>query len=224
MSIDIQIRDNHLHVNGVNYFRGHAEEVTLGAVGRKSTPSTQTNYLEVQGEVVRKGLKIHEATRFSVKGMSVASADIGATLQIPGAGSMSAGTVAAALKSDELNLLKLSVLPKDLIAQVNDNPTKALNPLIACGNRGRIVTQVFIVLAAKTAVSLASATRFEVTAEGSSWSLLGTGGVAGSTGVKVTVSPGSTFAYLLHEPEWNAAQQKNWTRAEVGKDDQWSLY
>ena len=32
------IKDNHLNFNGVNYFRGHAEEIELGCYGEKRTP------------------------------------------------------------------------------------------------------------------------------------------------------------------------------------------
>lgn len=49
MSIDIVIRDNRLHYNFVNHFRGNADAVTLGDVGEKKTPSTQTQHLQVLG-------------------------------------------------------------------------------------------------------------------------------------------------------------------------------
>jgi hypothetical protein len=224
MNIDIQIRDNHLHFNGVNYFRGHAEEVLLGDVGEKCTPATQTNYLAVQGGVVRKNLQIHSTSVVTLKGAAIGSADIGIGIDVPGMGKLSAGSVANALVSGELSLLKLSVLPAKLWGLVNDNPTKALQPLKAAGSGGRMVHQVWVLLAAKTAAVVNSATGFEIGTSGSAMTLKTSGGVGGSAGTSLTLSPGSTFAYLLLNPVWDARQQKNWTRVVDAKDDQWSLY
>ncbi len=224
MTIDIQIRNNHLHFNGVNYFRGHAEEVLLGDVGEKCTPATQTNYLAVQGNVVRKNLQIHTTSMVSLKGAAIGSADIGLSIEVPGQGKLSAGSAANALASGELSLLKLSVLPSKLWGLVNDNPAKALQPLKAAGSGGRMVHQIWMLLAAKTAAVVNTATGFEFSTSGSSMTLKTSGGVGGSAGVSLTLSPGSTFAYLLLDPVWDARQQKNWTRVVGAKDDQWSLY
>lgn len=224
MTIDIQIRDNHLHFNGVNYFRGHAEEVMLGDVGEKRTPATQTNYLAVQGNVVRKNLQIHSTSVVSLKGVAIGGADIGLSIEVPGRGKLAAGSVASALASGELSLLKLSVLPAKLWGLVNDNPAKALEPLKAAGSRGRMVHQVWLILAAKTAAVVNSATGFEFSASGSALTLKASGGIGGSAGTSLTLSPGSTFAYLLLDPVWDARQQKNWTQVVGAKDDQWSLY
>lgn len=225
MSLDIKIRDSHLHFEGVNYFRGNASRVLLGDVGDKMTPSTQENYLDVRGNVVRKSLKIHKITRFSLKGVQVASADLGGGLTIPGLGSLTAGGVATALREDELQLVHVSVLPKDIVEQVNANPKNALEPLKACGNGGRIVHQVFAILAAKTAVTLAASVRFEVSASVGGIGITGTGGLGGASGVVTTIDAGNSFAYLLLKVKWDANQQKNWRRIEEpGGDDQWSLY
>lgn len=224
MALDLKIRSNHLHYNGFNYFRSHAEEVLLGDVGEKCTPATQSNYLAVQGNVVRKQLKIHTVSRIDLKGMAVASADIGASVQVPGRGGLAAGIVAGGLASGELSLLKVSVLPKDIVALANDNPKNALTPLKQAGARGRLVHQVFVILEAKLAAVVGGAARFELEAEGAGIELQATGGLAGSSGASATISPGSTFAYALLDPVWDAKLQKNWTRIADWKDDQWSLY
>lgn len=224
MALDLKIRNNHLHHNGFNYFRGHAEEVLLGDVGEKCTPATQTNYLAVQGHVVRKQLKIHTASRIDLEGLAVASGDVGVSIQVPGRGGLTAGAVAGGLATGELSLLKLSVPPKDVVALANDNPKHALNPLKQAGARGRIVHQVYVVLEAKLAAVFGGAARFEIEAEGAGLELQATGGLAGSGGVRATISPGSTFAYALLDPVWDANLQKNWKRIVDWKDDQWSLY
>jgi hypothetical protein len=225
MSLDIKIRDSHLHFEGVNYFRGNASRVLLGDVGDKKTPGTQENYLDVRGNVVRKNLRIHKLTRLSLKNVQVAGADIGGGLTIDGLGWLSAGAVASALREDELQLVHVSVLPKDIVALVNANPKNALEPLKACGNGGRIVHQVFAILAAKTAVTLAASARFDVTATVGGLTITGTGGVGGGAGVVTRIDAGNSFAYLLLKPKWDANLQKNWRFVEAaGGDDQWSLY
>ena len=37
MAIDLEIKDNHLHFDGINLFRGNANNVQLGSVGGKKT-------------------------------------------------------------------------------------------------------------------------------------------------------------------------------------------
>lgn len=225
MSLDIKIRDNHLHFEGLNYFRGNASRVLLGDVGDKKTPSTQENYLDVRGNVVRKNRKIHKVTRFSLKNMQLAGADIGGGLTIPGLGALTAGAVATALREDELSLIHVSVLPKDIVELVNANPKNALEPLKACGNGGRIVHQVFAILQSKTAVTLAGLARFDLNATVGGITINGTGGVGGGAGVVTTIDEGNSFAYLLLKVKWDAKLQKNWRRIEqTGGDDQWSLY
>lgn len=224
MALDLEIHDNHLHHNGFNYFRGHAEEVLLGDVGEKCTPATQTNYLAVQGNVVRKQLKIHTASRIDLQGLAVSGASIGGSLAVEGLGSLSAGAVAGGLASGELSLLKLSVLPKDIVALVHDNPKNALAPLKQAGSRGRIVYMVYVILQAKLAAVIGGAAGFTLQAEAGGITLNATGGLAGAGGARATLSPGSTFAYALLDPVWDAHQQKNWKRIVDWKDDQWSLY
>ena len=38
MAIDIVIKDNHLQFDGINFFRGNANNVQLGSAGEKKTP------------------------------------------------------------------------------------------------------------------------------------------------------------------------------------------
>ncbi len=224
MSIDIVIRDNHLHYNGINYFRGNADAVTLGDVGEKKTPSTQTNYLQVLGNVPRKQLKIHSAARVDLHGVVFGSADIGVGVHVPGRGGLKAGALATALKDETLSLLKLSMLPKDIVAAANAAEKNALVPLRQAGNDGRLVHQVFVILEMKTAVVFHGAADFEASADLGLFTVTAKGGLAGTSGSTITVPPGGVFAYLLLKPEWDANQKKNWKFIKDSKDDQWSLY
>jgi hypothetical protein len=223
MAIDAKIRDNHFHLNGVNYFRGHADAVQFGDVGEKKTPSTQENYLAVQESVPRNKLKIERATQIDIHALALASSDIGASIAVPGLGSLGASTLARQLEDQTLSLVKLETLPKDIVAAANDSPD-VIAELIRVGNAGRLVHQVFVILEMKTALNFTRSTRFDVSGTVKSWTIAGTGGSGSASRTVVSITPGTTFAYLLLKPKWNANLKKNWTRIDDWEDDQWSLY
>ena len=223
MGIDTQVRDNHFHLNGVNYFRGHADAVQIGDVGEKKTPATQENYLAVQESVPRHKLKIERATQIDIHSIAFDSSDIGADITIPGIGTLGAGTVARQLEDQTLSLVKLDILPKDIVAAANDSPG-VIAELIRAGNGGRLVHQVFVILEMKTALNFTHSTRFEASGSVKSWTVTATGGVGSGSRTVVTITPGTTVAYLLLKPKWDANLKKNWKPIEDWEDDQWSLY
>lgn len=223
MVIDAEVADNHFHLNGVNYFRGHADSVQLGDVGEKKTPATQTNYLAVQESVPRAKLKIQRATQIDMHRVDFSGNDISAGLTIPGLGTLAADSVARQLQDQTLSLVKLEVLPKDIVAAANDSPA-VIAELVRAGNSGRLVHQVFVALEMKTALNFTRATHFDVAGSVGSWTVTATGGSSSASRTVVTLTPGTTFAYLLLEPKWDANQNKNWKRIVDWEDDPWSLY
>ena len=222
MGIDAKVLDNHFHLNGVNYFRGHADAVQFGDVGEKKTPITQENYLAVQGSVPRNRLRIERATQIDIHAVSFGSSDIGASITIPDVGSFGPGTLARQLQDQTLTLVKLETLPKDIVAAANESPD-VIAELIRAGHAGRLVHQAFVILEMKTALNFTRSTRFEVSGSVKSWAVTATGGTGGSRTV-VTITPGTTFAYLLLKPKWDASQKKNWKRIDDWEDDPWGLH
>ncbi len=223
MAIDAKVLDNHFHLNGVNYFRGHADSVQLGDAGEKKTPATQENYLAVQESVPRTKLKIERATQIDIHNLAFGGNDISVGLTIPGVGSLGAATVARQLQDQTLALVKLETLPKDIVAAANDSPA-VITELIRAGNAGRLVHQAFVILEMKTALNFTRATRFDLSGTVKSWTVTATGGGSSGSRTVVTITPGTTFAYLLLKPKWDASQKKNWKRIDDWEDDQWSLY
>lgn len=217
--IDAKIFDNHFHLNGVNYFRGHADAVLLGDVGEKKTPATQQNYLAVQENVPRRQLKVQRALRIDLHAIDIDTRELKVGLLVPGLGRVEAGSAARQIEEQTLSLVKLEVLPKEIVAAANAAPD-VLAELIRAGNGGRLVHQVFVLMQMKTAIGFTSAHTFSVTGSAGALNV-----VAGGTGgVSVELVPGSTFAYLLLEPKWDADLKKNWKRIDDWEDDQWSLY
>jgi len=219
MSIDLEIRKTHFHLNGVNYFRGNAESVQFGDAGDKKTPLTQENYLEVLENIPRNKLKIHQATQIDLRGASVSGSDFGVSITVPGVGSLGASTVARQLEDQTLSLVKLDMLPKEIIDAANSSPD-VLTELRRAGGGARLVHQAFIILQMTTATSLSRSTRLDITGTVKSWTISGTAGTSSGSTTKVTVSPGTTFAYLLLKPKWN----KSGKQIDDFDDDQWSLY
>jgi hypothetical protein len=221
MAIDITIRDNHLHFDGINFFRGNANLVQLGSAGAKKTPSTQTNYLSVEGNIPLKKLKINRVTTIELNGTKVTGADVSATIDVPGVGPLSASAVSSRLKEDTLKLVKIDVLPRDIVEAANESP-KVLDALKASGNDGRLAHQVVVILESSTAETLRKGVAFELTTDDGRPILTAR---AGSKDVAtVEINSGATFAYLLLKPKWDANLKKNWNRIESWSDDQWSLY
>ena len=221
MAIDLEIKHNHLQLDGINLFRGAANTVQLGSAGPKKTPATQENYLSVEANIPVKKIKVNRVTVLTLNGAQVSGADVNASVDVPKLGTLSAAAVATKLKEQTLKLVKIDVLPRDIVDAANDSP-KVLDALIQGGRDGRIAHQVVTVMDAVTA---------ETVRRGVSFSLdPGDGGPSltvrlGSTDVEtVAINSGATFAYLLLKPKWDANQQKNWKRIEGWEDDQWSLY
>lgn len=223
MAIDIKIRNNHLHLDGINFFRGNANTVQLGSVGDKRTPSTQENYLAVEANIPVAKLEINKVSILTLNGTRISGADVAAEIEVPGMGTLSPNVVSTKLQEQTLKLVKIDVLPRSIVGAANESP-RVLDALVRAGNRGRIAHQVVVVMDAATAETVRRGVSFDFTRDDGS-PTLEVHGVAGSKEVStVRINSGATFAYLLLEPKWDANQRKNRTKIEDWKDDQWSLY
>ncbi len=221
MAIDLDVKDNHLHLDGINLFRGNANVVQLGSVGEKKTPATQENYLSVEANIPVKKLDVHNVTVLTLNGVRISGADVSASVDVPKVGTLSASAVAAKLTENALKLVKIDVLPRNAVAAANESP-KVLDALRRAGRAGRIAHQVITVMDASTAETVRRGGTFSIeSGDGGPELTVRAGGTDVAT---VEISSGATFAYLLLKPKWDANQQKNWTRIEDWEDDQWSLF
>jgi hypothetical protein len=219
MAIDARVCGNHFHLNGVDYFRGHAEAVQIGDAGEKETLGAQESHLAARERVPRDRLKIQSATQIDLHRVAVSASDIGASITIPGVGLLGAATLARQLEDQTLTLVKLETLPQDIIAAANDAPG-VITALLRAGNAGRLVHQVFVILEMKTALNLTRSARFEVSGHGECWTITGIGSSGSRT--CVTLTPATSFAYLLLKPKWDVHPQQNKKRIAAWEDDPWS--
>jgi hypothetical protein len=228
----VVVKSNHLKYRGKLYFCGGAEDVLLGSYGEKKTPITKQNYLEVQGTIPASKLKVRSATEctidfansdpFAVSHSGVAEGIING---VPVKASVSGNASIDFGSKGHLRLVKLIVENGDMERALEDLPG-TLDKLRSYGNDARICHEVFVVMEASLADSL--------TASGS----LTLSGSAGIEGIKisgtqtmsggktrtttVTMSKGTTFAYLLLKIDWNRSFLKK-TDIDKLTDDQFSV-
>ncbi|MCY1015860.1 hypothetical protein [Pyxidicoccus sp. MSG2] len=242
MAGDARITNTSLKFAGLSYFRANAPSVVIGSFGDKKTPLTKQNYIEVLGRIPVARLKVHRATTARIDFTGTSSVDLAVDVSVPISGSDTGmgtdmGTVPRAdtgtvtlspsvayeqLRHDQLCLVKLDIYPSDIIKAANDSPA-VLAHLKECGDSGRLVHQIFMILKAKTAKVFSSSTSLALSATNGEVMVTAQGS-QGSTGdLTLRLSYGTTFAYLLLKLKWDAHQKKNWKRITGSEDDQQSL-
>lgn len=223
MGIAATVWVGHFHLHGIDYFRSHAGAVQLGDVGEKKVPGDQEPHLAVRASLPCHELKIESATQIELHGVAVSGSDIGASLAIPGVGLLSAGSVARQLEDQALCLVKLGASPQAMVEAANRAP-EVIAELVRAGSHGRLVHQVLVILEMTTALNFTRGARFEASGgrESRAVTAIASGSGSGSRTV-VALAPGTTFAYLLLKPTWNAKQPRHWQRIDGWEDEAWSL-
>jgi hypothetical protein len=215
------VKDNHLNFNGVNYFRGHAEEVELGSYGEKRTPLTKMNYLEIKGRVPVPNMAKATSTIVDIDESKLSKNDLkgGFKAIIKGVPVKVDGEAAfIKLTRNELKLVKFSVLNNDMKAALNKSPA-ALNDLRNYGKDARVAHQIFVVMEAKLATKYDNDVSVDLTVGKGPIKATLSGSHAAIGETTVEISAETTFAYLLLNIDWN----KDKTKVEDLDDDQWSL-
>lgn len=213
------IKDNHMKYNGKGYFRAGAESVELGSYGEKKVPLTKPNYLEVQSHIPFERLKVREAVIVEIDFKQSSEKDFKIGLNA----SAAAGNVDTAYKrldKGELKLVKFEVELVDMKNAVNDSPVHREN-LDSYGNNARISHQVFVVLEASIATKVTSATSLSASAKDGKLTVTAKAKVVSEKDTEVTLSKGTTFAYLLCKIDWDRKNGKK--VVEKLTDDQFSL-
>ena len=199
MGADATVREDHVHFEGVDYFRGHAAAVQLGDIGERRNPAGSHSHLAVQARLPRDRLLIERVTRIDLQGVTVRGSDIAVDIIVPDIGSLGASTVARLIQDRTLCLVRLEAAPCALIDASNEC-TGPLEVLGRAGKAGRLVHQVLVLVETATARDLTQATRWSLSGTNEGCVLMGTD-TDGRRSV-VPLAPGATFAYLLLRPAW----------------------
>lgn len=213
------IKDNHLKFNGKSYFKAGAESVELGSYGEKKSPLTKANYLEVQGHVPYDKLKVRTATVVDIDFKQSSEKDFQANVIATAAGG-NVNTAYKRLDKGELKLVKFEVELVDMKNALNDAPAVRDN-LDKYGNDARVCHQIFVVLEATVATKIASSTSLAAAGSNGALTVTAKATVKNEKDTVVTLSKGTTYAYLLAKLDWD---KKNGNKV-VDKltDDQFSL-
>lgn len=222
--VKVVIKDNHLNFNGVKYFRGNAEEVSVGAYGEKVSSVFTMNRLDVKGRIPTAKITNVRSTMVDVDMTQTTRSAFNTKLWAIIKGvpvELSADTAFGKIKDQELKLVKFSVDHNHMKNAINDSPA-ALKNLIDYGNDARIALQIFVAMEAtfatqfdnNVAVALSAGQEGIVQA-----SVQGNHGTSGETVVELTTP--TTFAYLLAKPDWDAKQKKNKTKVTDLDTDEW---
>lgn len=214
---EVTVAANHITLFGKKYFRGNSPSVTLGAYGEKKTPVFGQNYLEVQDTMPAPKIDaapVDKATTVEIDYSKSSKGDIEAfvkgILPVDGAGEVTYDK----LKTAQLKLVYLVIHVGDLKTQVN-SAGKVLDNLRSYGNDARVCHEILVAMKAETADTFASAGSIQVTKAGTGLSLT----ASGKKSATVTVSSGTTFAYLLAKADW----ENNKDKIKKFTDDQWSV-
>ena len=123
------------------------------------------------------------------------------------------------LVSSHLKLVELWVEENDMQDWIN-GATKHRNNLADDGSDARVAHRILVVMEAAYAESFTAGANFEVTADaaGVVW-VNATGSDVVSGNSKLTLGPGTVWAYLLLKMDWNS----NRTQVDDTNVDEWSV-
>jgi hypothetical protein len=220
----VAIKSNHMTLNGTKYFTANAQYVTISSYGEKATPLIGANKLEVQDHLPAPKLsgKVITVPPIELDTANSTKADFTAAFSASFKAigfTGSAGVIYDNLATNHLKLVQLWVQENDMKAAINSSLMHR-NNLAGDGSDARIAHVVFVVMEAAFASSFTAGANFDVTADAAgivSVEASGGGVVAGKS--KVTLSPGTVYAYLLLKLDWNGDKTQV-TDVDV---DEWSL-
>ncbi len=191
----------------IRYFRGKSENVQLGSYGQKKTPVAQPAYLAVQSKVkgeylTKSNVKI--APPITVDWAKESKTDVEADVRYLKVGGGKATFTHQAAKNAKLKLVKFYLDEGPLKKLLNNEADGARKFLADEGADARIVSEVWVVMEAELADQVSNAGTVSGNGSANGFDVEVKAGTQTTTTTKLTISPDTTFAYLLHRvKKWN---------------------
>jgi len=226
---EVEIKDSYFKYGGVRYFRGKAENIEIGSYGQKKEPLTSTNYLAVEAKIASENLasysKAHTVTKVAIDWAKYNKTDVSTSFGFKyftmGAKTALTGSYEQ-FKSAKLQLVKIVIDEGPMKTTINKS-NGVRNFLKDEGGDGRVVIEVWVAMEAQLASHFSNSTVFSLSGKaGSALEITGklTASSTGSGAQTITISKGTTFAYLLEKvKDWN----KDKTQVLDMEDDQQSV-
>ncbi|WP_224369572.1 hypothetical protein [Hyalangium versicolor] len=218
MGYTVVVHNNHLTFNGIQYFRGGSESVYIGAYGEKKTPLFGQNYLQVQSDLPAAKLVVNSVTTADIDFSKSSAGDVKLGLTVAGGYSGTGDVAFNDLKTGKLKLVKFEMRLGDLATAVNALPDVLAN-LKRYGNDARVAHQIFVAMEATMAHTFTTSGHLTFNKTGGKLQVSASGGGTTSGTTSVTLSPGTTYAYLLAKVDWNKGKSK----VDQFNDDQFGL-
>jgi len=208
----VRVKNNHLHFNGVNYFRGKSENILLGTCGEKRRPIFGVNRLEVEEHIDPDLLDIRELTTATIDFSATRKGDFTEGLDGSFKGvdfKLSVGQMWDRLQSGELVLAKLAVDLGALKRAVNRDRRAIAFLKRLSKSRARIVSEVWVATSARLAERLNRAQSIKASGRRGKINVRVAGTASQSGTTNLTLSQGTTFAYLLARiDKWDKKRKK----------------
>ncbi|BET67812.1 hypothetical protein ASA1KI_27300 [Opitutales bacterium ASA1] len=209
-----KITKHYFEHNNRKYFRGNAENVELCSYGEKKDPIGPNAYLDVENRIQRELVapKVKALGTVAIDWAQVSKVDGGAKGQVNAfgvKGERAAETSIGVAEKGNYKLVGFAVDAGPLRVLLNTEADGARNFLEREGNDGRIVSEIWVVMEAEYSSAFSISASYSVSASvvGVGLDITASGTSAGTK--KITLSAGSTFAYLLHKvKKWNKGKTK----------------
>jgi hypothetical protein len=188
--------------------------VQIGGYGEKKDPIGAQAYLDVQNQVKSEHLagrvKFNTAIRVVWSETTQADVEVNGQMKVFGLGvAVAAGMPYARAVEDRVDLVNFSIAEGPLTRMLIEDADGALKFLAGEGGDGRIVSEVWVVMAAELSAHFSVSPSIDVSVGlgGSELAVTASGGRQGTQTVRL--SPGTTFAYKLHKVKtWNQGKTR----------------
>lgn len=204
------VHSSYLKYAGKNYFRTGPNGITIGSYGEKKSPIGKANYLAWKANLPKATLDGATVSTeiATIDSEHTTEADFKTNLSGVKVVNTGAAVSYDSVKSEHLKLVHITVAENSIRDAANAAST-ALSDLEGYGSKARLVHEVFVVMEASTAESFTTSTSFSVSGvTGGGIEIKGTASGKTTRTTTVTLSPGTTFAYMLLKVEWNDAKTK----------------
>ncbi len=220
MASETKVTKHYLEIGSVKYFRGKSENVQICSFGQKKKNLLGAKaYLAVEANVKRQHLvgKIKSVPPVKINWTKMSQADVEVNGQVRYFVLNAKKALSASyeqIKKGNLELMKFYINEGSLKKMLNEDAHGARKYLDSEGMDGRIVSEIWVAMKAelaehfKTSGSNITSASLSVAKGEAELAITASGGTQQSQ--TIVLSPGTTFAYLMHKvKKWDKDKIKD---------------
>lgn len=193
-----EVTPSTLKFEGVRYWRKNANEAKLGSVGQKMTPVAGKNYFKHEQSAPDGIYKVSIAAQTTISTQSASEWGVTASASNVQGGASGSGQYKGTITAYKMKI-DLGNLPGNLRYETN-RQISHLNALKGEGDRGRLISAVWILVAGEESKAECYSGDLKVTGE--VWAV--STSASGCSSSSWTIAPGSVIAYeMVKVDQWN---------------------